>query len=68
MFLSILIVLHSLDFLIFCHLEIPAKDIITTQAIQNIESFLELIYALLHSVNILLISQSLHTGAPGARN
>ena len=68
MFLSILIVLFSLDFLIFSHLEIPAKDIITTQPIQNINSFLELIYALLHSVNILSISQSLDTGAPGARN
>ena len=48
--------------------EFSTKGITTTPPIWNLDSFLQLKYALLHSVNILLISQSLGTGAPGARN
>ena len=60
--------LICVDFPIFSHLEILAKEIITTQPIQNLDLFLQLIYVLLHSVNILPTAQSLDTGAPGARN
>ena len=61
-------IIFCVDFPIFSHIKIPAKGIITTQPIQNQDLLLQLTYALLLNIDILLIFQSLNMGAPGSRN